>query len=128
MCSVLVDIGLTFDLDSATIFLLLCLRHISPITKIQESLPLITICTFTLFCYLFDSYTTINKFHSFIMFDLLVNSVNLLVNCLVLIPLSYIHCIFSLKCYSIPLHNLHCTFYMQWCPMSFPWAVGYGHL
>ena len=42
------DLGATFDLGPAKMFLLLCLRHIPRITKVYELLQLIII----LLCYL----------------------------------------------------------------------------
>ena len=47
-----------------------------------------------------DSYSPINKFHKFIIFSLLINTVILLLNCLVLVFYLYIH-FRSLRCFSI---------------------------
>ena len=61
-----------------------------------------------------DRYTLINKFYSFINFTLLINAVDLLLNCLVLILCLYIHFL-TLKCYSLAaLFNLYCKLYISW--------------
>ena len=47
--------------------------------------------------------TAIYKFYSFITFNLLINAVNLLLNCLVLIPCLYIHLSLSNFVARVPL-------------------------
>ena len=79
------DLGVTFDLGPDRMLLLPCLRHILPFTKMYGLLQLIIICTLLCCGICIGSYTSINKFYGFVMFNLLINAVNLQLNCLVLI-------------------------------------------
>ena len=55
-------------------------------------------CSFSI-----DSYSSINKFYSFIIFSVLIITVILLLNCLVLILYLYIHFL-SFRCYFLHLN------------------------
>ena len=125
-------------------FILRHLRHISQFTKTYRLQQLIIMCTFSLLptCALSaDSYTSINKFYSFISFSFLINAVIILLQCLVLILYLCIHFL-SVKCYSsCPFIKLKTVwskshlifvlfhlFYISWCSTLVLQAVGYGQL
>ena len=102
----------TFDLGSAKMFLLPCLRAISLIAMIKALyglLQLFITCTLPCCAICNESYTSVNSFCTFMTSILLIAAASVLLNCLVLILCLCIH-FPSLKCYCFC--SLLCKFVM----------------